>query len=125
MSEATRIVEDFIQIAWAERDVEKIMSFFTPDCCYHNIPMEPLEGADAIRGFLEGFVARSSEIEWEIHQIADTGAGVVLTERSDKFKVGDKWIVVPVMGVMEIRDGKIAAWRDYFDLAQYRDQMSG
>lgn len=125
MSESIRIVEDFIKIAWAERDVDKIMSFLTPDCLYHNIPMEPLEGTDAIRGFLDGFVNMASEIEWEIHQIADAGAGIVLTERTDKFKIGEKWIKLPVMGVMEIRDGKIAAWRDYFDLAQYRDQMAG
>ncbi|MET0473326.1 MAG: limonene-1,2-epoxide hydrolase family protein, partial [Mycobacterium sp.] len=26
-------------------------------------------------------------------------------------------IDLPVMGVFEVRDGRIAAWRDYFDLA--------
>jgi limonene-1,2-epoxide hydrolase len=24
---------------------------------------------------------------------------------------------LPVMGVFEVQDGKIAAWRDYFDMA--------
>ncbi len=125
MSKSIQIVEDFIKIAWAERDIDKIMSFFTPDCFYHNIPMEPLEGTEAIRGFLDGFVNMASEIEWDIHQIADTGTGVVLTERTDKFKIAGNWIKLPVMGVMEIREGKIAAWRDYFDAGQFRDQMPG
>ena len=26
-------------------------------------------------------------------------------------------IELPVMGVFEVRDGRIAVWRDYFDLA--------
>jgi limonene-1,2-epoxide hydrolase len=26
-------------------------------------------------------------------------------------------LALPVMGVFEVRDGRIAAWRDYFDLA--------
>jgi limonene-1,2-epoxide hydrolase len=27
------------------------------------------------------------------------------------------------MGTFEVRDGKIAAWRDYFDLNQYMSQL--
>jgi len=29
-----------------------------------------------------------------------------------------------VMGTFELRDGKIAKWRDYFDLNQYMTQMA-
>jgi limonene-1,2-epoxide hydrolase len=43
---------------------------------------------------------------------------VVLTERIDTFTVGGKEAALPVMGTFEIRDGKIAKWRDYFDMAQ-------
>jgi limonene-1,2-epoxide hydrolase len=32
-------------------------------------------------------------------------------------------IDLPVMGTFEIRDGKIAAWRDYFDMAMFLNQM--
>ncbi len=28
------------------------------------------------------------------------------------------------MGAFELRDGKICAWRDYFDLAQFQRQMA-
>jgi limonene-1,2-epoxide hydrolase len=34
-------------------------------------------------------------------------------------------VEVKVMGVFELRDGKIAAWRDYFDLAGFQKSMSG
>jgi limonene-1,2-epoxide hydrolase len=50
---------------------------------------------------------------------------VVLTERIDTFEMGGKDVVLPVMGVFEVRDGKIAAWRDYFDMATWTKQASG
>ncbi len=31
----------------------------------------------------------------------------------------------PVMGTFEVKDGKIAAWRDYFDLNMYMSQLQG
>ena len=32
---------------------------------------------------------------------------------------------LPVMGTFEVRDGKISAWRDYFDMAQATKVLSG
>ena len=50
--------------------------------------------------------------------------GVVLTERVDRFTIGDKRIELPVMGAFEVDgQGKITAWRDYFDMAQFTKQM--
>jgi len=37
--------------------------------------------------------------------------------------MGGSWIEIPVCGVWEVIDGKITLWRDYFDLATYRDQL--
>ncbi|HEV8574090.1 MAG TPA: limonene-1,2-epoxide hydrolase family protein, partial [Dehalococcoidia bacterium] len=51
--------------------------------------------------------------------------GSVLTERLDKFALGGKKIELPVMGVFELTDGKIAAWRDYFDMAAWTRQTTG
>ena len=50
---------------------------------------------------------------------------LVLTERVDTFTVGQVVASLPVMGIFEIRDGKISAWRDYFDLAQITKMLSG
>ena len=49
----------------------------------------------------------------------------MLTERVDKFEIGGKWVAIPVMGAFELEDGKIRAWRDYFDLAQFTKQLPG
>ena len=53
-------------------------------------------------------------------QVSIASAGnVVFTERVDYLALNDGAKVpvpLPVVGVMEMRDGKIFAWRDYFDL---------
>ena len=49
----------------------------------------------------------------------------MLTERTDRFLVGEKWIEIPVMGTFDLRDGKICGWRDYFDMAQFQSQLPG
>jgi len=46
-----------------------------------------------------------------------------LTERRDIFAFANGRIDLPVMGTFEVRDGKIAAWRDYFDLGMFMSQM--
>jgi limonene-1,2-epoxide hydrolase len=61
-------------------------------------------------------------IEWSLRHIAQSGDGVVFTERVDDFVRGPKRISVRVMGVFEFRDGLIAEWRDYFDLAELQRQ---
>jgi len=103
--------------AFARRDVDEILGFFTDDATYHNIPMEPAVGLDAIRALLESFVPGSPRIEFEVLHLASDG-GVVLTERIDRLSFGGREVELPVAGVFQVVDGKIAAWRDYFDMGQ-------
>jgi len=63
-------------------------------------------------------------LPWEIRHILADG-DVVMTERVDHFLVGNERISVPCMGTFELRNGKIAAWRDYWDLKQLEAQMPG
>ena len=104
--------------AFGRRDVEEILSFFTDDAVYHNIPMAPARGRDAIRTTLETFVPGSPEIEFVVLHMASAGP-VVFTERVDKMTFGGNRVELPVAGVFEVDGGRIAAWRDYFDLQQF------
>jgi limonene-1,2-epoxide hydrolase len=123
MAENGKIVDAFIQ-SWKERNVDKIMGFFTDDAVYSNVPIEPENrGKEAIRKAIDGFASMASAIEFVVHQQAENARGTVLNERTDRFKLGDKWIELPVMGVFEFRGGKISAWRDYFDLQMWLKQM--
>jgi len=49
---------------------------------------------------------------------------VVLNERLDRFKLAKGWLELPVMGAFEVVDGKIACWRDYFDMADFQRQLA-
>jgi limonene-1,2-epoxide hydrolase len=107
--------------AWEVGDIDAIMGYFHDDAIYHNIPVDPLQGHEAIRNMIAMFTTGVERIEFQVRNIAATG-DVVLTERLDVFHHADKTISLPVMGTMEVRDGKIVAWRDYFDLNQYMTQ---
>jgi limonene-1,2-epoxide hydrolase len=110
--------------AWEARDVETIVSAMTADALYHNIPMAPLRGHDAIRTFVAPFLAQTTDVRWDVLHIAENAAGAVLTERVDHFFFGPKTISIPVMGTFEFEGDKISAWRDYFDLADFQKQMA-
>ena len=113
-----RMIDGFNKI-----DLDAIVACFADDAIYDNVPMAAVQGTDAIRKTLEGFMGAASEVQWDIVNIVADG-GVVLTERVDKFKVNDQWIELRVMGAFEVADGKINAWRDYFDMNQFQTQFA-
>jgi limonene-1,2-epoxide hydrolase len=108
--------------AWGKEDVATIVGFFTDDAVYHNIPIAPVTGPEQIKATIEGFSAGVESIEFQVNAIAASGP-MVLTERVDVFVFPKGRVELPVMGTFEVRDGKIAAWRDYFDLNQFMSQM--
>lgn len=126
MSTNTEIIDAFAA-SWKDRDVDRILSFFSEDAVYTNIPIDPPnEGIEAIRKAVEGFVGMADAIEFVVHNSAENPeTGVVMNERTDRFKMGDKWVEAKVMGVFELQGGRIRAWRDYFDLGEFQSQMGG
>ncbi len=116
-------VREFIA-KWEAQDVDGIMASFSDNPFYHNIPMEPLTSKESIRGFIEPFLKPVTKVTFEVLFIAEDDNGIVLTERIDSFAFGDKRISLPVMGTFEFVDGKLARWRDYFDLRDLENQMA-
>lgn len=112
------IVRDFLG-AWPRRDLEELMRFFAADAVYHNVPVAPCVGAAAIRETFAGFLATMPGIVLDVVELVANGA-LVMAERVDRFVMpnGHRFDL-PVTGVFEVRDGKIAAFRDYFDLATF------
>ncbi|MGZ4578616.1 MAG: nuclear transport factor 2 family protein, partial [Mycobacterium sp.] len=58
------------------------MAYFADDAVYHNMPIAPVTGRDAIRATIEGFTAGTDRIEFRLLGIAANG-GLVMTERVD------------------------------------------
>ena len=61
-----------------------------------------------------GMQRPSMGFDVKIHRSAADG-DTVLNERTDVLVFGPLRLVFWVCGVFEIRDGRIALWRDYFD----------
>ena len=73
-------------------------------------------------GFITGFISNWTSTEWEILNLVEAG-DIVVAERIDRTTAGDKQVDLPCCGVFEMRDGKIALWRDYFDMQTYMKAM--
>lgn len=109
--------------AWSRLDLDEILGFLADDAVYHNIPLDPVIGREAIRATITGFTAGVDRVEFEVRHAAVDG-DVVLNERVDRFFTPDRTIELPVMGTFEVRDGVITAWRDYFDMGQFMAQLT-
>ena len=79
--------------------------------------MQPITGREQIERFIRPFLATGSITFETLRQVIE--GDLVMNERVDTVVQGDRTIALPVMGVFELRDGKIAAWRDYFDLQTF------
>lgn len=118
MADNARIIDGFMQ-AWNNLDIDAVMAHFTEDAEYANVPMGPPHvGKGAIRAFIDGFMGSTSEINFIVHHQVAAG-DVVMNERTDILVMAGNRVELPVMGVFELRDGKISAWRDYFDMSAF------
>jgi limonene-1,2-epoxide hydrolase len=116
-----RLIRDFLG-SWEGRDLETICGAFADDAVYHNVPVKPIEGIAGIRAIFQAFLDAFSEAKLDIVTLA-AEPGLVLAERVDYFTMTDgRKVVLPVTGVFVVRDGEIARFSDYFDLADFERQ---
>ena len=103
---------------WPTLSRADLHTMLTPDCVYINMPMPegrcigPDQTYDLLAAFVGGWT-----IDMDVLHIQGDAA-TVLTERLETFKsraIPGKVVQLHVMGAFEIRNGKIAHWRDYFD----------
>ena len=116
-----KLVRDFLG-SWEGRDLETICGAFADDAVYHNAPVAPIEGIAGIRAIFQAFLDAFSEAKLDVVTLA-AEPGLVLAERVDYFTMGDGTnVVLPVTGVFVVRNGEIARFTDYFDLADFERQ---
>lgn len=118
--------------AWAARDVERIMSFFTEDAVYEDVAMGVVnEGKDQIRGFLGELFSAIPDFAVEVTSAfgagdqagsewimtgTHTGAFPDLPATNKSFKVRGA-------SVIELRDGRIKRVSDYWDQVVFLRQI--
>jgi limonene-1,2-epoxide hydrolase len=113
--------------AWSDNvGAAELAAFFSDNAVYHNIPLAPIIGRQAIANNIATFIRPGApgieSLALRLINIVAEGP-IVMTERVDVFKVPNKSFELQVMGIFEVRDGKIDAWRDYFDMNQFTTRM--
>lgn len=119
MPTPTEIVEQFIAL-WEEPHgfPRAVANYFRPDTVWENHGLITTTGPDEALGFYKQFGEQTGMEGMKIDTLAIAETeGKVLTERIDWIldRNGNTLMKVPVMGIFEIKDDKITAWRDYFD----------
>lgn len=121
--ENVQIIQNFIN-AWSRLDADELVSYFTEDGIYHNMPAAPVQDRKNLTEFISGFLANWTKTSWDTINIVGNG-DIVIAARLDRTEVGEIKIDLPCCGVFEMVDGKIKVWRDYFDMATFTKPFGG
>lgn len=123
MSTPADIVRTFLAMWETPGGIDKsLRDYFTPGTVYENVGLSTTTGIDQALAVFAGFTASlGMETMWVENLHVAASGDTVLTERIDHVRdgAGKTLMSIRVMGVFEVKDGKIVAWRDYFDTAGF------
>jgi len=137
-SAPTTEVADFAQAyldAWNAHDAAAVTSLMTDDVVFQDLALgERFEGPAAVRAFVDGMATSfSSDYRFEPGSTVTDGEGYALewtmtgTNDRDDVEQGQpatgRTFRVPGVSVGRLRDGRIAENRDYWNLADYLQQV--
>jgi len=104
--------------AWNTRNWQQVYDLFAADGVLQSMMLpEPTVGREAITQRIGGLAKDISKIELRIRHIG-VADGVVFIERVDDFVYRGHHGMVPVVGVVEVEQGHVKAWREYYDRTQ-------
>ena len=110
--------------AWNARDVDAIAELFAEDGRFLSMTAPPAVkmGREVIRREWGALLSGVSDIELQLRHITVQGDSVFI-ERVDVFTYRGKLGRVPVACVLDIKDGKVQEWREYYDRASLLAEM--
>ena len=117
-----QVIREFVA-AWSNLDADELVSYFSEDGIYFNIPSVPVQGTDNLKKFIAGFISNWTKTDWDIVSLLAAG-DLVMVERLDRTVAAGKNVDLPCFGVFEMQNGKIKVWRDYFDMNTFVAAMS-
>lgn len=106
--------------AWDKGDLEAAFAFLSRDIVYKNTGYPDAVGHAGVRKALSSLIETGTTLTAEIHAIAETADGTVMTERTDTIHFAKGPMSFPVMGAFDVKDGLICGWRDYFDASPFK-----
>ncbi len=111
---------------WIHEDVERVRQAITPDMVYVD-PFGSYDGAEAMLKYCRASFRRFRQITMEITRLAVAGNTVGLEWAfgltGDIPGIEGKRVDLVGAGILELRDGRIRSWHDYWDSAQMARQL--
>ncbi|MCE2391114.1 MAG: nuclear transport factor 2 family protein [Proteobacteria bacterium] len=123
-AENLRIVEDFFEAVGA-LDFARAGSFFLEDGLYRDTPVLEADatGPEGVERKLRSGLSRLERFVLRFSAVAASGE-LVMSERVEDWHFPDGHVAsLPVMCVHELRGGRIASWREYWDLPSLTSQL--
>lgn len=110
--------------AWTKGDIDKAFSYIDDNIVwYPNRSMRPIEGKAAMRAFIEKWGKGMSDIAYKQDLLIEQG-NFLFVEGSEAYTKNGKRVETHYAGVVEWKNGKAVAWRDYFDLKTLEKQLA-
>lgn len=104
-------------------DLNAVLDLFTEDGVWDLVPLRKAQGREQIAKLMGPMFDLMPQVQVTVQHQIEVG-DLVMHERVDRFEIDGVWHEIPVAGVFEIRDGKVALWRDYFCLKTWEQQLS-
>jgi len=131
MPDAAAIAREYMEAA-PRRDFDKCRQLFHPQYSYTGGDGQRQEGAEAGIAIADMFTSAFPDVKLEIKHIHSVGDNVAIAEfvasgthTSDLMGIAPtgRKMSMPVCLVLEIRDGKIYAEREYMDMLHLMQQL--
>lgn len=110
--DSVRVVANFFA-ALTDMDVDRAAECLTPDIVWQNTGLPTLRGRARVVRALRFANRPGCRFDAVMHHVVGDD-DTVLTERTDTLSVGPVQSSFWVCGTFELRDGRIAVWRDRF-----------
>ena len=131
MSNSIDIVRKYFDAA-PKRDFDTVHQLFHEDFSYTGSDGKRQAGSDAAIAVIETFTSAFPDMKLDIQSIYGAGDDVVVTEfiargthQGELMGIAPtgRTMALPVCNVIEVRDGKIYAEREYFDGSHLMKQL--
>lgn len=114
------------QVDWpTPEDLDDAMSYLAEDAWFINhVPLTAvIHGREAIKADIERQMKYHCTSQRHTMKFVASSDTVVFTERVDEGEINGQWVTAPLVDVFEVADGKVTAWREYWDIFAIAQQV--
>lgn len=119
----TELVVTKLIAAIENRDAKAVGILLDDKVIFENVPEgKTINGRANAEAQFKLFFDNTSKIQWDIEQRIISGSLAVI-ERKNNITFQGKDITLPMVTIMEVQNGKILSFKDYFDSETFAKQM--